>query len=115
MKFKKLSEAKVLALIAEAEEATCGGPGAWDIWHQDHVGIEAMIEFPLGELFNEGIAGFLFAWKLQNRISTARIEKSDRFNAQGIEGKCQVVTTLVTALLAYRELPKYRRQLRIAA
>jgi hypothetical protein len=112
MKFEKLSEAKILALIAELEGAAI--PDKWDNWHKAH-SQEAMIEFPLGELFNGAIAGFLFAWKLQNRISTAKIEEADRFNAQGLEGKCRVVTTLVTALLAYRELPRFRRQLRIAA
>jgi len=113
MKFKKLSEAKVLALIAEMEAAAL--PDKWDDWHKAHASQEAMIEFPLGELFNPDIAGFLFAWKLQNRIVTVGIEKSDKFNAQGLEGKCQVVTGLIAALLAYRELPRFRRQLRIAA
>lgn len=113
MKFKKLSEAKVLALIAEMEGAAI--PDKWDSWHSEHISKEAMIEFPGGEIFNEGIRGYLIAWKLQNRIISTDIEKSDRFSAHGIEGKCQVVTTLVTALLAYRELPRFRRQLRIAA
>lgn len=111
---RKLSESKILALIAEMEKAAEGGSKTWDPWCKAHIGREAMIEFPLGELFCEGIAGFLSIWKIQNRIATAKIEKSDRFKAQGLESKCQVITTLVSALLAYRELPKYRRQLRIA-
>jgi hypothetical protein len=69
----------------------------------------ARLEFPLGELTNPRIAGFLWAWHLQGRLNTASIAASDRFNAHGLEGKCVVPTQLSTALLAARELPPYRR------
>jgi len=68
----------------------------------------ARLEFPLGELTNPRITGFLWAWQ-QGQLTTARITASDRFNANGLEGKCVVKTLLSTALLAARELPPYRR------
>jgi hypothetical protein len=69
----------------------------------------ARLEFPLGELTNPRIAGFLWAWHMQGRLKTARLAASDRFNANGLEGKCVVPTLLSTALLAARELPPHRR------
>ena len=69
----------------------------------------ARLEFPLGELTNPRITGFLWAWQMQGQLTTARITASDRFNANGLEGKCVVSTLLSTALLAARELPPYRR------
>jgi hypothetical protein len=69
----------------------------------------ARLEFPLGELTNPRITGFLWAWHMQGKLKTARIAASDRFNANGLEGKCVVPTLLSTALLAARELPSYRR------
>ena len=69
----------------------------------------ARLEFPLGELMNERIAGFLWAWHMQGKLKTARIGRDDRFEANGLEGKCVVRSVLSTALLAARELPPHRR------
>ena len=69
----------------------------------------ARLEFPLGELTNPRIAGFLWAWHIQGRLQTTSIAASDHFNAHGLEGKCVVPTQLSTALLAARELPPHRR------
>jgi hypothetical protein len=69
----------------------------------------ARLEFPLGELTNPRLTGFLWAWCLQGRLQTTSIAAPDRFNAHGLEGKCVVSTQLSTALLAARELPPYRR------
>ena len=60
----------------------------------------ARLEFPLGELMNRRIRGFIWAWQMQAGLRTARIQKGDRFNAQGLEGKCVVQTVFSTALLA---------------
>lgn len=47
----------------------------------------ARLEFPLGELMNPGIAGFVWTWHLKDVLRNARIERHDRFNANGLEGK----------------------------
>jgi hypothetical protein len=59
---------------------------------------------------NPHIAGFVWAWAMLGSITTAAIQPEDRFIAQGLEGKVRVRTTLSTALLVYRALPPYRRQ-----
>ncbi len=69
----------------------------------------ARLEFPLGELTNPRIAGFLWAWHLQGQLETMSIAETDRFNANGLEGKGGVKVLLSTALLAARELPPHRR------
>ncbi|GIK40430.1 MAG: hypothetical protein BroJett011_42630 [Chloroflexota bacterium] len=70
---------------------------------------EARLEFPLGELTNSGLAEFLRIWHRQGALTLASIGKQDRFDAQGLEGKCVVQTTLSAALRAARELKPYRR------
>jgi hypothetical protein len=62
----------------------------------------AWLEFPLGELTNPGITGFILAWALQGVIRTTSITARDQFDAQGLEGKCVVETVLSSALLAAR-------------
>lgn len=69
----------------------------------------AWLEFPLGEITNPGIAGFVLAWGLQRAIRATSISSRDQFDAQGLEGKCVVETLLSSALLAARALPPYRR------
>ncbi|MFH1236171.1 MAG: hypothetical protein V1685_04515 [Parcubacteria group bacterium] len=69
----------------------------------------ARLEFPLGELTNPAIAGYVWAWQLRRKIQTASITGKEGFLAQGLEGKVCVHTNMVTALLAYGWLPEYRR------
>lgn len=73
----------------------------------------ARLEFPLGEITNPGIAGFILAWMIQAAIHTTSITAKDQFDAQGLEGKCVIDTLLSSALLAARELPPYRRAIYI--
>jgi hypothetical protein len=92
--------------------SACGHPELWDQWANAYGNKPAQLEFPLGELSNPGIAGFVWVWKMKGTIQTASIESDDQFNAQGLEGKIVIQTTLTTALLAYRELPEHRRAIR---
>ena len=114
MKLGKLSEKEITALDAEmSRHCVCGQLDLWDKWATDKGDSPVLLEFPLGELMNPGIAGFLWAWKLQGKIQTHAIEPGDRFNAQGLEGKVRIRTTLTTALLVYRELPAHHCQITI--
>ena len=110
----RLSHSKVQSLIATMESnAVCGKPDLWERWANEHGDNPAIVEFPLGELTNPGLAGFVWAWQMKNKIRTSRIEEGDRFNAQGLEGKAIVETTLTVALMVYREIPVYRCQVRV--
>ena len=80
-----------------------------DTWQGAWGTRDAILEMPLGELTNEGIAGFVWAWNAKHMIKTADISDHDRFNAQGLEGKVIIETSFATALIAARELPAYRR------
>lgn len=71
--------------------------------------VRVTLRFPMGELTNPAILGFVWAWRLDNNLHVSPIVKKDKFNAQGLEGAIEVRDiSLVTALLAIRELPKYR-------
>lgn len=102
---RRLGKAKVETLVAEMQQAA--NPENWENWHKQHC-MDVTLELPLGEVMNPRISGFVWAWKKQGKIKMGRIQKRDRFNAQGLEGKAIVRTTLVTALLVCRELPPYR-------
>lgn len=107
MKRRSDSEAEALALDAQ-QAAT--GPAAWDAWLDQHAQ-PARIEFPTGELFDEAIAGFVLAWRLQGKLKPLPVLESDSFNANGLEGKIAIETDLIGALLVFKQLPKYRRQI----
>jgi len=85
-----------------------------DTWQQTWGTRDAILEMPLGELTNEGIAGFVWAWNAKHMIKTADISENDRFNAQGLEGKVIIETSFTTALIAARELPAYRRAVSVS-
>lgn len=99
---------KELKQASEAmDAANRAGPKAWDVFLDEHE-MNAKVEFPLGELMNPDIAGYVWAWAMQQRINHASIGKRDGFRAQGLEGKAVVETTFATALLVWRDLPAYR-------
>ena len=109
---KKLSHKKAQALVNAMSEASVGGPKTFDPFYADNgLSGRAWVEFPLGELTNRNIAGFVGVWASKGLIKDYPIDKTDRFNAQGLEGKIRIATTLATALLVYRELPPNRCQL----
>src|SRR3990167_1050039 len=66
-----------------------------DTWQGAWGTRDAILEMPLGELTNEGIAGFVWAWNAKHMIKTADIDKHDRFNAQGLEGKVIIETIML--------------------
>lgn len=104
---KRLVEAELVVLLRQMERVY-----AWPGPAQEPAGwaVPARLEFPLGELFNPGLAGYLWAWRMTGRLRILPIGRADRFNAQGLEGKCRVEpVNLTTALLAARELPPFRR------
>jgi len=105
---KRLSDKQCNDMLSTLLEASQNGQ--WDNVYNKY-NTPAHLEFPIGEMLNEKIRGFIFAWKLQNCLTIMPIERIDRFNAQGLEGKIRVMTSLITALLVYRELPKYRCQI----
>jgi hypothetical protein len=92
-----------------------GGLRLWNRWERRFGEQAAWVEFPLGELMNPRIAGFVWAWAMQTRIATHAIQRGDQFNAQGLEGKVRVRTSLSTALLVYDLLPAYRCQILVEA
>lgn len=105
----RLTETELANWLFEMRQAyACGQPTppkqVTAYYHQ-----AAVLEFPLGEVTNRALAGFLFVWYHQNKIKIQPITQKDRFDAQGLEGKCVVETTLWTALVAADALPQYRR------
>ncbi len=100
-------------MLGQMQAAARPGPGwagRWGRWQEAYGDRMAWVEFPLGELTNTAIAGFVWAWAMQRRLIVGPIQEGDQFNAQGLEGKVRVRTTLSTALLVYRDLPPYRCQ-----
>jgi hypothetical protein len=118
---KRLTRREAGTLLDRMREAARPGPSGlyrWERWQWAYGERAAWVEFPLGELMNPHITGFVWAWATLGGITSAPIQSEDRFNAQGLpvgplrgEGKVKVRTTLSTALLVYRELPPYRCQI----
>jgi len=109
---KRLTAPELQAQVAAMETASAahlaGDHGAFDRWLEAYGDAPARLEFPLGELMNEKILGFVWAWGMSGAVQTEGITERDRFDAQGIEGKAVVETQLVTALLVARDLPAHR-------
>jgi len=109
----RLTEAEITSLSDQFSAlAVPGDAPAYQRWHAAIEKIPCVLEAPLGEITNPDIAGFVWAWGIQSAIETCRIEKADRFDAQGLEGKLRVHVALTTAVLVWRELPPHRRQIR---
>jgi hypothetical protein len=111
---RRLTRRECERLLASMQFAARPGPEwtqRWDAWERQCGQRETWVEFPLGELTNPAIAGFVWTWALSRRLTTHAIQRGDRFDAQGLEGKARAITTLATALLVYRELPPYRCQI----
>ena len=109
----KLARWEVERMLGQMQAAARPGSDwaeRWGRWQEAFGDRIAWVEFPLGELMNPAIAGFAWAWAMQKRLIAGPIQAGDQFNAQGLEGKVRVHTTLSTALLVYRDLPPYRCQ-----
>jgi hypothetical protein len=109
----RLARWEVERILGRMQAAARPGPDwaeRWGRWQEADGDRMVWVEFPLGELMNPAIAGFAWAWAMQKRLIVGPIQEGDQFNAQGLEGKVRVHTTLSTALLVYRDLPPYRCQ-----
>lgn len=111
-RLRRLAESQVGAAIARMEAASAahldGDRGAFDLWLAAEGNAPARLELPVGELWNERIRGFVWAWAVGGAVQTDAITGGERFDAQGLEGKAVVEVPLVTALLVAREVPKHR-------
>lgn len=111
MKERILTEKEIAMMLLELEEAGGKGESAWNrVWNQ-YTQRKALLEFPLGEVMNPKISGYAWAWNMRKILKTKAITEKDRFEAQGLEGKVSVQIPLLSALLAWRELPEHRRQI----
>ena len=110
---KRLSPAQLKNEIAEMTQAADihreNSNDNWSKWYTTKGCRRSRVEFPLGELTTPAIAGFVWAWNMKGIVQLSKITSSDRFDAQGLEGKAMIDTDYATALLAAHELPEYRR------
>jgi hypothetical protein len=82
----------------------------------DVLDVPACIEFPLGELLNPAMEGYLWVWELTRRFSRpyAMEQSKSSFSAQGIEGLIRAEeVSLTVALRAAEEMDPYRVALSI--
>lgn len=101
---RRVNLKQALAEMGQANKSS----QAWERWYALYGRKPARLEFPLGELMNPEIRGFVLTWGLQGKVKTAAITRRDKFAAQGIEGKAVIDTTLSGALLAAQRLPGNR-------
>ena len=74
-------------------------------WYRQKV----FLEFPLGEIAKDMLTTITLIGTKKQQYKTLPIEKNDRFNAQGLEGKMQVEKEFFSALMNMRDLlPPYR-------
>ena len=107
---KLLSHKKTRELVDEMRQAAGSGPKTWDPWLDENNG-PAVLYLAAGELFNGSVAGFVWAWKLQEKIGYLLPSEADKINGlrrQGLEGIVQIETDLCIALQAYDAVPEYR-------
>ena len=71
---------------------------------------DAAVEFPLGELTGEPLKIAALTGFGTHRQEVCPIVRQDKFNAQGLEGKCRVHKNLFMAIMNLDVLPKYRGQ-----
>jgi hypothetical protein len=103
----KLSQQAVLNKVNEMYRAAASGNAETYLRFTESHQRKATIVLPLGELMNERIAGYVWAWKMQNKI-VIKSEMPAGLNAQGLEGCCSVDTDEIGAYLVACELPVYR-------
>jgi len=111
MKQRIISKEEIGKMLEEIQKASMSGVETWEPVWEKYINQKALIEFPLGEFMNTTIQGYIAGWNLYKKIQTKPITEKDKFNAQGLEGKASVPVNLFTALLVWRELPEYRRQI----
>lgn len=111
MKERILGKKEIETMLVELQEAAVMGENSWNRLSGKYTGRKALFEFPLGEMMNPKVGGYIGVWGLRNMIQTKPITEKDRFKAQGLEGKASVPMTLLVALFAWGEFPEHRRQI----
>ena len=87
----RLAYPEVERMLGQMQAAARPGSdwaGRWGKWQGAYGDRLAWVEFPLGELMNPAIAGFVWAWAMQKRLVVGSIQEGDQFNAQAWRGKC---------------------------
>lgn len=109
-----LNQKKINSLIKELTELTENHQRFLTVYDKV-IQINCTLEFPLGEVASTKTGGFMWAWDLQNMLNNIQpIEKPDRFNAQGLEGKIVIESLpIVTALLFARASTVGRYQIKV--
>jgi hypothetical protein len=100
---KKLSEQEIKDMLRFLENLTFESFQKLDFLYH-----KAWVEFPLGEIFNPRIAVYVTYWHFSGRLKVSPITGKERFDAQGLEGKAVIQTDLLTAIMVWRELPRFR-------
>lgn len=72
---------------------------------------QVKFECPLGEAIDT-LAGFAMVWRWKGLLNPQPIVSSDRFNAQGIEGKVSIPCDLYSALFYAMQANPNRAQIR---
>ena len=106
----RLSPQRVAELQEAMRRAANAVPADWDAWLAQY-DRPARLELAGGEIMNPNIDGFVGAWRTSGKLQIAPLTAADRLNANGLEGKVVVSTTLTTALLVEAELPEFRCQI----
>lgn len=111
MRAHTLTEREVDELRQRLRMISESGPANWNrVYDKDSKFMKkATLEFPCGELAKDSMQTLALTGGRPPR--TGPITKNDRFNAQGLEGKCSVDMRLLDAVLRYDMLPPHRRHI----
>ena len=112
----RLTDSQVSNLHSEMVKASQGGDKTFEPWYNTIGRTPTVLEFPSHIIAEpeaiERMGGFLYAWRIQGKITLSHLEKTDRFPVQGLERKISIALPLSTALLCWVELPDQCRQIR---
>jgi len=97
---KKLTS-KQLTKLDKAYIEASKQPSTWDPFYEKYM-VDATINIPCGEIMNDKISGCVWAWQLKGFLKPLPIVDSDSFDAQGLEGKCTIKSSIFTACLVSR-------------
>jgi len=111
MRERIIPKKEIQEMVKELEQASIGGIKTWEPVYKEYTSRKALIEMPVGELMNPKIGGYVWTWGLTKEIRLGDITETDRFKAHGLEGKASVPVNLLTAILVWKELPEFRRQI----
>ena len=105
---RRMTHKAMVALDKAHRQSFIDGGCAGSTRFCDEHDTPAEIHLPLGEVMNEKIGGFMWAWKMKGLLTPVDITGKEGFNAQGLEGKVVIPNTLIGALIVWRECPAHR-------